>query len=381
MSTETNAPTRTKSWFSIAAAAFLIALFALASACSSSDDEGGNSNGDDRWKEEDVLRILLDPVYTMGSNPTVDDDQWLNAQKKLLAEQGEEEYFRRPEGGTTWQHAGTFMHELGHNLALGHGGDDDVNQKPNYLSIMNKPFQLQGLRKIDGNGEAQDGLFDYSRQQIDLDENAINESLGLGPTAPGSLATTWFRFDKQHWTTDPPPEGSAGPGSAGPVNGAIDWNNDGFILPIAISIDVTDDGDTTLLEGYDDWSNLVFTGGRVGGGAALPLPQVTEIGEELTLQEAQRLGLAPPTKLHGHVADQQKIVLTWKPVGPKKEASYKIYRSLPGGEPVLIGSTDESNFEDTDVVAGVTYSYLVTVVNALGVESAQAATVHVEFPQ
>jgi hypothetical protein len=55
----------------------------------------GNDNGDDRWKEEDVLRILLNPVYTMGSNPTVDDDQWLNAQKKLLAEQGEDEYFRR----------------------------------------------------------------------------------------------------------------------------------------------------------------------------------------------------------------------------------------------------------------------------------------------
>ena len=55
----------------------------------------GNSNGDDRWKEEDVLRVLLNPVYTMASNPTVDDDQRLNAQKKLLAEQGEDEYFRR----------------------------------------------------------------------------------------------------------------------------------------------------------------------------------------------------------------------------------------------------------------------------------------------
>ena len=49
MSSETNAPTRTKSWFSIAAAALLIALFALAAACSSSDDDGdnGNGNGDD----------------------------------------------------------------------------------------------------------------------------------------------------------------------------------------------------------------------------------------------------------------------------------------------------------------------------------------------
>src|SRR6266480_786148 len=29
--------------------------------------------------------------------------------------------------------AGTFMHELGHNLSLRHGGGDDLNYKPNYL--------------------------------------------------------------------------------------------------------------------------------------------------------------------------------------------------------------------------------------------------------
>ncbi len=29
------------------------------------------------------------------------------------------------------------MHELGHNLGLRHGGMDDLNCKPNYLSVMN----------------------------------------------------------------------------------------------------------------------------------------------------------------------------------------------------------------------------------------------------
>ena len=33
--------------------------------------------------------------------------------------------------------AGTFMHELGHNLGLDHGGGDGVNNKPNYQSVMN----------------------------------------------------------------------------------------------------------------------------------------------------------------------------------------------------------------------------------------------------
>src|SRR5215471_16937868 len=36
--------------------------------------------------------------------------------------------------------AGTFMHELGHNLGLDHGGDTSINYKPNYLSVMNYQF-------------------------------------------------------------------------------------------------------------------------------------------------------------------------------------------------------------------------------------------------
>ncbi len=37
------------------------------------------------------------------------------------------------------------MHELGHNLGLQHGGADDWNNKPNYLSVMNYLFQQDGL--------------------------------------------------------------------------------------------------------------------------------------------------------------------------------------------------------------------------------------------
>src|SRR6185369_4859250 len=37
--------------------------------------------------------------------------------------------------------AGIVMHELGHNLGLRHGGFEDTNYKPNYLSVMNYAFQ------------------------------------------------------------------------------------------------------------------------------------------------------------------------------------------------------------------------------------------------
>ena len=43
--------------------------------------------------------------------------------------------------GSVDEQAATFMHELGHNLGLDHGGGDDINYKPNYMSIMNYLFQ------------------------------------------------------------------------------------------------------------------------------------------------------------------------------------------------------------------------------------------------
>ena len=37
---------------------------------------------------------------------------------------------------------GTFMHELGHESGLCHGGRDDLNCKPNYQSVMSYTFHF-----------------------------------------------------------------------------------------------------------------------------------------------------------------------------------------------------------------------------------------------
>ncbi len=55
--------------------------------------------------------------------------------------------------------AGTFMHELGHNLGLQHGGGlfgfgDDTNYKPNYLSVMNY-YNQGGILQADAVGSEQ----------------------------------------------------------------------------------------------------------------------------------------------------------------------------------------------------------------------------------
>jgi hypothetical protein len=79
------------------------------------------------------------------------------------------------EGGTASNQAGTFMHELGHNLGLQHGGFDGTQNKPNYLSVMNYSFQLNGLRFNGANN-----LFDYSRFELPtLNEVDLNEQIGL----------------------------------------------------------------------------------------------------------------------------------------------------------------------------------------------------------
>lgn len=63
-----------------------------------------------------------------------------------------------------------FPQELGHNLFLFHGGNEDCNYKPNYNSVMNYACQFSG---IDNNCTPPgNGVLNYSSgNRIDLDEN------------------------------------------------------------------------------------------------------------------------------------------------------------------------------------------------------------------
>jgi uncharacterized repeat protein (TIGR01451 family) len=64
--------------------------------------------------------------------------------------------------------AGSLLHELGHNFGLLHGGDDETDRKPNYLSVMNHRYQYLGLPP--------DGRLDYSRSVLPtLDEMSLSD--------------------------------------------------------------------------------------------------------------------------------------------------------------------------------------------------------------
>jgi hypothetical protein len=88
--------------------------------------------------------------------------------------------------------AGTFMHELGHSLALTHGGyffdtpgsyvaTVEPNCKPNYQSVMNYMFQVDLL--------GPDGVLDFSSQRLGtLNENSL--ASGVTTTNGSAIAFT-----------------------------------------------------------------------------------------------------------------------------------------------------------------------------------------------
>jgi sugar lactone lactonase YvrE len=146
---------------------------------------------------------------------------------------------------------GTFMHELGHNLGLLHGGGDEINYKPNYLSVMNYAFMGDWLNFFVAGYQRP---LDFSRSILPvLDENNLNETDGVGATTPPGLYTYY------HPTTDPTVA------SVISLTGVpIDWNNNGTTNDTGVVANVNCspfgcDAPGQKVVGYDDWSALQFS--------------------------------------------------------------------------------------------------------------------------
>ncbi|MGV9337444.1 OmpL47-type beta-barrel domain-containing protein [Streptomyces sp. NPDC003688] len=171
--------------------------------------------------------------------------------------------------GTVAEQAGTFMHELGHNLNLEHGGDQNVNNKPQYFSVMNYLYQF-GLTS-----GTTSGLTDLSRQNASLNETSLNER-----TYPASSGN----YDVRHWC----------PGSNGgsfvmvpAADGQVDWNCNGMIETAPVSFDVNNDGQQTTLTGFNDWNNLLLRVGAVGRTEASGNVPPPTRDDELTPNDAE----------------------------------------------------------------------------------------------
>ena len=164
----------------------------------------------------------------------------------------------------------TFVHELGHNLGLRHGGTEDVNYKPNYMSIMNYRYQLRGIERPDGTK-----YFGYStRVYKDLDENKLDEKTGFGRNAYG----LYYR--------------------GAPAWEAIDFNRNGKIDDEPVSVDLNRDGEKTILTAPNDMKNIKLPATDVDynedGANSSEQKFSGEIEEnEMTADRARAEGLVP----------------------------------------------------------------------------------------
>jgi len=271
----------------------------------------------------------------------------------------------RPLRASSTFQAGTFMHELGHVLGLRHGGGDETNHKPNYLSVMNYSFQ-KGMRKDGGIA------FDFSREALpELNERDLDEPLGIGnwPAGATGYATTWFRgfgaLAQQGWTEP------YVPGTPTPVNWNLIGDDDEAGFATSINLDFS----RTALVGFNDWANLNFEGGTVGAGLSPPpLPEETPTGE-LDVETAQLIRPAPVQGLAAR-SGRGTVRLNWSPGGLRGDVTYRVFRKLQGAADFAEnGTTTSTLFSDRGVTRRRTYVYVVTMIDGLGVESLESAAV------
>ncbi|WP_211443943.1 hypothetical protein [Collimonas humicola] len=156
---------------------------------------------------------------------------------------------------------GTIMHEFGHTLGLHHGGFEDQNYKPNYFSIMNYMYQLNGLpANASGGNPLQRYYYTFN--------NDFNSSVPGHATAgsyrlcdlPEGPCNAVFKIDYSNGSGKSLDEANlleADNIGRGSVNGAyLDWNLNGMQDPASYAYDYING--RTVMRDNDDWSKLVL---------------------------------------------------------------------------------------------------------------------------
>jgi hypothetical protein len=191
------------------------------------------------------------------------------------------------------QEAGLFMHELGHNMGLSHGGWRNYdNRKPHYFSVMNYSFSYRGLNI--------DGLYghqDYSRfNSVPLNEFLLDESVGIGDPDLFGLGLGTIRYcdfgGSLNCVSDPGTVVIEEPDATTPM----DWNCNeipdeaGIAADINLSYQVPYQPTFSILAATNDWDRLVYNaGGLLGSLAGAGPPVVQEIPDEPSDEELEAL--------------------------------------------------------------------------------------------
>ncbi|OGY51040.1 MAG: hypothetical protein A2951_01345 [Candidatus Buchananbacteria bacterium RIFCSPLOWO2_01_FULL_56_15] len=283
-------------------------------------------------------------------------------------------------GGTPQEQAGTFMHELGHNLGLDEGGCDHLSWKPNHLSVMNYSFQTRGLYK-DGSA----GHLSYSHVALGplREDGGLDESDGLnGGDAIDGYGTIWFlKSPFALWGFQQ--------GSTWNANEPINWNlNHNRVYqeiiddePIKANIHYGDrpphDEDFSDLVSCDEWHRLIYTGHpspgeAIGLGSLEKNDKATEFFDPLNFSDLtaeQDAAIAPPPPATTTITVlSDRAVINWSSLGLDIVNTYRIYRRDQTGATSLLGETSDLTYTDF-IPDGSAYVYLITSVDTRGKET------------
>lgn len=246
--------------------------------------------------------------------------------------------------GTSQEKAGTLMHELGHAIGLRHGGNDDVNNKPNYLSIMNYLFQMNGL-PISG----RQGNYDYSEFSLPANEAALSEPMGLTRDVTLSKYGSYYmccqrcRTPLQRIPIDS-------------ITNKTDWNCNGATDASQISTDINADGLISTLNGWDDWRNIVLTPALQAGVAPASIVG-TQPTDELTPVQADAIPLFPVTDVHAYRRGNG-VLVSWAQVPLDRVVAYRVYRGGSQDRAIVVGTVPNlrnPTFTDSRPAPGVSY--------------------------
>lgn len=221
----------------------------------------------------------------------------LGSEDSIFSETGDEIFY------LINSHASTIMHELGHNLGLEHGGNENANFKPNYISIMNYMYSNNGLPTI-GNNE---GDRYYYYRYVYAGESKFSTYLQNGTRSLQNHAySDSMVIDYSDGTSKELNEASISEpkGLLRDTSGGVDFNGDGDKTDsnLSMNLNPTDSSNVGKLLDFNDWGAIsarfsdLFSGqASIRASTKDPLPAKADY----LAQDIQKFIVCDPMCRHG----------------------------------------------------------------------------------
>ncbi len=199
--------------------------------------------------------------------------------------------------GTPKQQAATLLHELGHNWNLDHGGNEERNHKPHYLSLMNYLYSDDGVPTA----ELGDPVLRFSYETLGpiVERNLLEKPPvpGVFGPVPGGQNVTPYAF---LWICPDRKARSVGWDFQLSLDIGVNWNctplgPDQTVADLMsdgpVQSDVNGDGRKTRLDGSNDLTRIDLVFGDTTGFVAAKVPDTPDalLPEEMSAPERRRL--------------------------------------------------------------------------------------------